>query len=106
MKTGKKGKALFCEVYMSVCQMLKEKPLSRVIKYVEVDDRQMMIRLEDCDINDKNVKAVLYSLYSMCNRVYGLSFSYNQFFRDDCTRQLIEVLPDMKNIRTLELSKI
>lgn len=71
---------------MNVCQMLNEKPLPRVVKYVEVDERLMMIRLEDCDINDINAKAIMTSLYSMSNKVCGLSFSYNKFFKDDCMR--------------------
>jgi len=57
--------------------MLKDKPLPRVLRYCEIDNKSMMMRFEDCDLNDKNVKAVMYSLYSMNNKVYGISFSYN-----------------------------
>jgi hypothetical protein len=91
---------------MNVCQILREKPSARILKYVEVDDSQMMIRLEDCDISDKNVKALMYSFYSMSNHIYGLSLSYNQYFKDDCLRQLLDTLPSLPSLRTLSLAKL
>ena len=91
---------------MNVCQILREKPSARILKYAEVDDSLMMIRLEDCDISDKNVKALMYSLYSMSNHIYGLSLSYNQYFKDDCLRQLLHTLPSLPSIRTLSLAKV
>ena len=91
---------------MNVCQILREKPSARILKYVEVDDSQMMISLEDCDISDKNVKALMYSLYSMSNHIYGLSLSYNPYFKDACLRQLLDTLPSLPRLRTLSLAKL
>jgi hypothetical protein len=91
---------------MNVCQILREKPSARILKYVEVDDSQMMIRLEDCDINDKNVKALMYSLYSMSNHIYGLSLSYNHYFKDACLRNLLDTLPSLPSLRSLSLAKL
>lgn len=105
-KLEKSGKALFCEVYMNVCQILREKPSARILKYVEIDDSQMMIRLEDCDISDKNVKALMYSLYSMSTHLYGLSLSYNPLFKDVCLRHLLDTLPSLAPLRTLSLAKL
>lgn len=91
---------------MNVCQILREKPSARILKYVEVDDSQMMIRLEDCDISDKNIKALMYSLYSMSTHIYGLSLSYNPCFKDACLRHLLDTLPSLASLRTLSLAKL
>jgi hypothetical protein len=66
--------------------MLKERAQARVLKYAEYDDKNRMLRLEDCNINEQNAKAIMYSIFSMNNHIQGLSFSYNSFFRDDCIR--------------------
>ncbi len=42
----------------------------------------------------------------MNNQIRGLSLSYNKHFNDECLRQLVEVLPDLQYLRTLELSKL
>jgi hypothetical protein len=83
--------------------MLMEKPFPKVMKYAEYTEKNRFLRIEDCQLSDTIFRPVNYSLFSMNMRIFGLSFSYNPDFRDESMRQLIDILPEMKLLRTLEL---
>jgi hypothetical protein len=49
----------------------------------------------------------MYALYSMGpTRVTGLSFSNNTEFNDECLKQLVDIMPELRLLRTLDLSRI
>jgi len=67
-----------------------------------------MLRLEECELSEANIKGVTYAIYSIgAARVYGLSLACNSpTFTDDCLRSLSDIMPEMTLLRNLDLSRI
>lgn len=86
--------------------MIKVPQTKKLLKYCEFEETTRKLRVEDCDINEQSITPLVYSLYTLGTRICGLSLSYNANFNDECLKQLIEVLPEMKLLRSLELSKV
>ena len=45
--------------------MLNEKPSTKVLNYAEYDGESKYLRIEDCKVGERNVKGIMYALYSM-----------------------------------------
>jgi hypothetical protein len=107
-KSKEKGdfEKLFRENYIAVCQIYNELPMTRLAKNVKYDSSTRYLKFDNCNICDKSIKTVLYTLYSIYGNLYGLSFSNNQFFKDACLKQLIDILPEYKTLKGLKLEKI
>jgi len=76
----------------------------RVLKYSRYE--QSKLKLEDCNINESNSEAIMYSIFNMGRQLRGISFSNNIYFNEKCLKQLIDVLPNMKLLTSLELAKV
>ena len=48
----------------------------------------------------------MYSIFNMGRQLRGISFSNNIYFNEKCLKQLIDVLPNMKLLTSLELAKV
>ena len=47
----------------------------------------------------------MYTLYCLKNNLKGLSLSYNTHFNDECLRNFLDILPDLK-LHSLYLSSL
>jgi hypothetical protein len=103
-----RGRDLFKEVYIQVCSLLGVKPSPQVIKNCAYEEKSRMLRLEDCELSEENIKGVTYAIYSIgAARVYGLSLASNSpSFSDECLRSLSDIMPELTLLRSLDLSKI
>jgi hypothetical protein len=81
--------------------MLNEKPSEKVLKYAEYDKERRFLRIEDCKVGERNVKSIMYAIYSMSGQVEGVSFGDNKYFNDECLRQLVDIVGDLKYLKVL-----
>lgn len=86
--------------------MLNEKPSEKVLRFAEYEGDRRFLRIEDCKVGERNIKSVMYAMYSMSGQIEGLSMSDNKYFNDECLRQLVDIIGDLKYLKVLQLSKV
>lgn len=43
----------------------------------------------------------MYAIYSMSGQIEGLSIGDNKYFNDECLRQLVDIIGDLKYLKVL-----
>ncbi|CDW78286.1 UNKNOWN [Stylonychia lemnae] len=84
---------LFKELYLQYCAQFSISPVQRFIKYFKYEIHKKKFDFSKCNISE-------------LIEIYEVSFSHNQFFKDQSIKLLIETIPNMTWLKNLQIEKI
>jgi hypothetical protein len=101
------------DIYIEVCSDLNKRPIQRILNNITYDNG--ILRIDGTSVSDSTIVPVLIAVKRaqqvLANgTIFGLSFSHNVYFEDQCLLHLISFMERLKSgpntLRSLYLERI